>query len=577
MRSRFKTRLLVCFLFIALITLISSGMILAGTLKRHVEYNYEKQTVAELDNIKDILESNFLEIGEALENILNDKDILAPLEDAGSWTSKKAYNRLYEKLASFRNRFDFFLLDSNGSFVLSTENITYGFEAPVYWGALKQAGTHPDELIIGNTMGELIPKEEGIILAKCILKNEECAGYVVALINKEQIEEQLLGLYSADSEMALLDSFYDVIYASDASMFENLHAERILNTDVFENSKGDLYYYSEKLNYGDFCLMAGRRSIFSEGLRYSIYTAMAAVGAIAVLICLIVSGIVSEGLTNPLKNITEAMNRVKQGDFSVALNSDREDEFGQLSADFDDMTKALKVYIDLRTQNQKELSESNIAMMQAQLNPHFLYNTLDTIKWMAKANHVPQIATISSYLAKILRASINPDIFVKLADEMSLIDNYIEIQKIRFPDNFTYDAELPIELEDAIVPKLLLQPLVENAIVHGLKDRKYGHVFVNAYSKEQNLIIDVEDDGCGIDEEILTILNERDQEKLKGHLGFNNVDKIIRLHYGLNYGLHAQNLTSGGARITVELPLRYGEVAVENMKEQQIYDQNSGN
>ena len=148
--------------------------------------------------------------------------------------------------------------------------------------------------------------------------------------------------------------------------------------------------------------------------------------------------------------------------------------------DFDDMTKALKVYVELRSKQQEELSASNIAMMQAQLNPHFLYNTLDSIKWIGKANHIPELATLSSSLAKILRASISADIFVPLADEIKLVDYYVEIQKIRFSGKFSYDAEVPMELEDVIVPKLILQPIVENAIVHGLKEREDGYIFLNA-------------------------------------------------------------------------------------------------
>ena len=116
-----------------------------------------------------------------------------------------------------------------------------------------------------------------------------------------------------------------------------------------------------------------------------------------------------------------------------------------------------------------------------------------------------------------------------------------------------------MELEDAIIPKLILQPMVENAIVHGLKDRDGGHIFLNAYERENRLTVDIEDDGRGMSEGMLTVLNNRDRDKLKGHIGFYNVDTIIRLHYGLNYGLHAENLKDGGVRITMELPLKFGE------------------
>ena len=219
------------------------------------------------------------------------------------------------------------------------------------------------------------------------------------------------------------------------------------------------------------------------------------------------------------------------------------------------MARELKENIALQIRQQAELNDSNIAMMQAQLNPHFLYNTLDTIKWTAKSHHVPELATLASGLAKILRTSISEAKFVKLEEELNLVSAYMEIQKIRFDGNFSYDIEVPTELEDCIVPKLIVQPIVENAIIHGLKEREHGHIFVYVYEEEGKLYIDVSDDGCGIEEAVLALLRDRDRERLKGHIGFYNVDTILRLYYGEEYGLFAENLESGGARIRISLPV----------------------
>ena len=195
-------------------------------------------------------------------------------------------------------------------------------------------------------------------------------------------------------------------------------------------------------------------------------------------------------------------------------------------------------------------------MMQAQLNPHFLYNTLDTIKWVAKANHVPEQVTLASGLAKILRTSISEGKFIPLSEELKLVECYADIQKIRFNGNFTFDLEVPMELEDWIVPKLIVQPIVENAIIHGLAGREGGHVFLNAYEKEKQLCIEVTDDGCGMDAQIIEQLNTRDRDNLRGHIGFYNVDTIIRLYYGEGYGLHAELLPNGGTKVTMVLPER---------------------
>lgn len=565
MNLKFKNRLLICFISVAALTLIASGFIFVGTLKKWLIMQYTEQSGIQMDEIESSLNRAVSSIEETIDSMMRDETIAKVLDDPSGWEIKKANTRLYDKTEKTRKLAVYYLFDNAGSCVLSTATSDTTPDKPIYWGVFKQAGTHSEEFIVSNANGDIYNQDSKIIVIKSLTKNEDCIGYAMAIMTEETLTDIFEGMVSSDCEMAILDGFWEEVYSTDKTQFSGLHDRRFLN-DSFPESIEDSLYYFRKIELGDFTISICRNSLVTEGLQRSIYYAGFFVGLISLIICLVVSGVMTRNLLKPLNSITLAMNRVKQGDFSASIESKRRDEFGQLSRDFDDMTKALKVYIDLRTEAQKELSESNIAMMQAQLNPHFLYNTLDTIKWVAKANHVPELATLSSSLAKILRASISSDIFVKLSDEMELIENYIEIQKIRFPDNFSFDAELPIELEDAIVPKLILQPIVENAIVHGLKDRTHGHVFVNIYSERDRLIIDVEDDGRGMREEILNMLNERDREKLRGHIGFYNVDTIIRLHYGLNYGLHAQNLKTGGVKVTIELPVRFGEVASENRK-----------
>ena len=206
-------------------------------------------------------------------------------------------------------------------------------------------------------------------------------------------------------------------------------------------------------------------------------------------------------------------------------------------------------------------------MMQAQLNPHFLYNTLDTMKWVAKANHIPEIATMAAGLAKILRTSISKRQFIYLKEELELVNCYVDIQKIRFNDKFSYSAELEEGLEECVIPKLIIQPIVENSVLHGLKESEEGCIRVKITGKDGVLCIEVTDDGCGVPEERMDAINHRRQEQLVGHIGVSNVDTIIRLTYGEEYGIHLERLGGSGedesavhgTKVTLRLPVRYGE------------------
>ena len=318
------------------------------------------------------------------------------------------------------------------------------------------------------------------------------------------------------------------------------------DSEVFVASLGDTGLTSVLL----------RPEIFTGGLTGSMYSVLFLMTAFSFLLCLFVASRLSSHLSQPILLLNRAMEKVKKGNLDTRVQMERADEFGQLAASFDAMTAQLDQYMKEQVAQQKKLNEVQIAMMQAQLNPHFLYNTLDTMKWVAKANHIPEIATLSAKLAKIHRTSISSPQMITLKEEMELVDSYAEIQKIRFGGRFTFTSELPQELSGIFVPKLMIQPIVENAMIHGLADCDNGtiHVKVHRLEAQGLLCIEVTDDGCGISDEVLKCLNSRDREKLSGHIGFYNVDMVIRLHYGDGYGLQAERRQEGGTCVRILLP-----------------------
>lgn len=548
MKKSFKTSLFISFLALALIVLTVSGGFLISAVEQKIIYDYEKDSMQRLDNSEVVLKGFLNGISDTINLISNDEQIVSSVNETDSWLVRKAYNRLYSLTENVRGHAVFHLYDSNGKSVLSTSASEMPDNQSVYWGIFKEAYTHPDKIIIRNARYEVKRGDSVICMAKAIANDDECMGFVLSDISENDIKAILDEVSSGGNEMAILDKFSDEVYSSTGEAI------------VFDD---DFTYYAKKIDGYDFTILTGKRDVFSESLKKTMLYVIIVMAFVSLALSFFIARVFSNRLMEPLNEMTRAMEKIREGNLSVQMNSLRADEFGQLSRDFDDMTRALKVYVELREKQQHELSESSIAMMQAQLNPHFLYNTLDTIKWIAKANHIPELAVMSSSLAKILRASISPNTFVPLCSELKLIDSYIQIQEIRFPGEFSYDAEVPIELEDVIVPKLILQPIVENAIVHGLRDKEDGFIFLNVYEQNGHLMIDIEDNGWGMEEEMLENLNARDSEKLRGHIGFYNVATIIKLHYGLNYGVYAANLEDGGVRVTIELPIRRGE---ENVK-----------
>ena len=196
--------------------------------------------------------------------------------------------------------------------------------------------------------------------------------------------------------------------------------------------------------------------------------------------------------------------------------------------------------------------------MQAQINPHFLYNTLDSIIWMAETQD-SNIVPMTEALAKLFRISLNKgNEEILLKKELEHVNNYLIIQSMRYADKFTYDIQTEDHVENCHVIKLIIQPIVENCIYHGIKKKRgSGHISIRAFRQEKNLIIKVSDDGCGMTEEIRSkiLSDEIEPENISGSgIGVRNVNERIQLRFGKEYGISYESEEGKGTTVTYVLP-----------------------
>ena len=558
----FKRELIVCFFTIALVPLVITCCFLIQIFKETISRDYEKRVTTQISEIKMAVVQLYDQFQGVTDEICQDELIVQGINKTDSWEKKKVYTELYEVTKNYRDITFFQIYNNEGICQYTTSSTEQVRELPVYWGILKVANAHGDKLIIRNvseydTSGNVLL--QGVQAIRDYQDN--LLGYVVFNMSEEHFERVLQGSYESQNSIAILDSFWEEVYstrtARENTIAQTLRSRRMAGESLKQESDNLNFYISTIADIGLY-IVVGREPVFTTDITATMFSVILIMALICLILSMILADRMSNYLTYPIKNLTFAMHDAESGNLDQSIVIDRSDEFGALSTSFNTMTKKLKEYMKLQVQHQKELNEANIAMMQAQLNPHFLYNTLDTIKWVAKANHVPELAKLSSSLAKILRSSISSKQFILLSEELKMVEYYIYIQKVRFDGTFTFDMEVPYELEDCIVPKLILQPIVENAIIHGLANREDGHIFLNAYEREGKLSIEVSDDGCGMGQELLDRLNSREREQLKDHIGFYNVDTIISLYYGEMYGLHAETLSSGGTKITVTIPINRG-------------------
>ncbi len=294
------------------------------------------------------------------------------------------------------------------------------------------------------------------------------------------------------------------------------------------------------------------------------------VGVLLMGVCLTV--FISGRLTQPLRELRHAMARAGQGNLDANVGVHREDEIARLARAYNEMLADTKRYIQQHEENQRRQKELELKTLQYQINPHFLYNTLDSIHMMARRSGNGEISQMVLSLSALFRLSLagGRDI-VTLEDELKYITYYLQIQHIRFQEEFRWQIDVPDELLPCRVMKFLLQPLVENSLTHGLRGgNEDGCIRVTARREQDQLVICVKDNGIGMTEQQLNDLRIRiertGEDDLKnpfaGGVGVRNVHQRLLLFYGK--GLDIQSDWEEGTTITITIPF----LATQQQKEE---------
>ena len=267
-------------------------------------------------------------------------------------------------------------------------------------------------------------------------------------------------------------------------------------------------------------------------------------------------------ITNPILELAGTMQKVQNGNFNIvnSLNPSKiyEDEVGILYRNFKTMIQRIDELIQENYAKQLLIKETEFKALQSQINPHFLYNTLESINWLAIINKQKQISSMVEALGNLMRNSIDfKEDIITVEEELEIVNSYLTIQKYRFDDRLEFQLGVPSHFMKCRIPKLILQPLLENSFKHAVETSVYTSVIkLEAYQEEDKLFIRVEDNGPGIDPLILEKVKEGKVKPKGSGIGLNNIDNRIKLFTGEEYGLRIENLLGKGTAITVVLPFQ---------------------
>ena len=276
---------------------------------------------------------------------------------------------------------------------------------------------------------------------------------------------------------------------------------------------------------------------------------------IAIIVAAIVAVLISTSITNPVKKLEKTMHKVEQGDLTIQADTGLKNEIGHLSRSFNSMIVKLRQLMQSIVRNEEEKRRSEILALQAQINPHFLYNTLDTIIWMSASGKNDQVVEVTSALAHLFQTSLSQsDSLVELDVEIQNIESYLTIQKMRYKDKLSFRIAVPPQVRGLMTPKLILQPIVENAVYHGVKQNANGgSIEIGATLEDGELTLVVQDDGVGMTQEQIDHIFDPRADDSRG-IGVRNVHNRIKLVFGEQYGLSYQSAQGAGTRAAIRIP-----------------------
>ena len=297
-------------------------------------------------------------------------------------------------------------------------------------------------------------------------------------------------------------------------------------------------------------------SVFSEGQQVLLNTAVLYLlfVALACVTALLLSG----SLAKRLSLVVEKINQNREKNLVPFQDNSDKDEIGQLVFNYNAMVGRINQLIEEQTETAEKLKVSEVRALQAQINPHFLYNMLDMINWLAQSGKQREVSLAVQTLSKFYKLTLSKkNITTSIREELRHVELYVKLQNMRYEDTISFLIDVPDEILDFEIPKLILQPIVENSIQHGIfeKDSKKGTIVIMAWMDGADIIFVVSDDGVGILPEKLPFILDGTYEDGKGsNIGIYNTHLRLQLLYGREYGLCYESTPGRGTEVQVRLP-----------------------
>ena len=576
-----KIRILVFFLAIIFIPIITLGLFSNTIYSRSIEKNANKHTTQMLNQIQNSIEYYLQSVDNIMYYIAQTPEVVAYLENDN--TSDALEIRVRELLNVYTEanpEISGILIVNQHDKYLSNELTKNSRDPLIYedWYQKAMEHTHISHYQskpIGRNVDTYsdYSADEVISISRTMRhpKTHEIMGIILIDMKLNKFEEIIKSSNMGQKGFFyILDKNGDIVYSPINPIIYRINNEwfkeksnllvKSINHEMFEIIRQT----STKNGWqviGVFSIQEILEDVFN------MQTFAVVISFITFFMAILVAVFFTNTIVTPIKELTSLMRRAEQGDLEVSFeNHHYKDEIGELGHSFNRMLKEIKQLIEMVYTEQRNKRKADLEVLQAQIKPHFLYNTLDTIQWMASDYGAKDIVEIVGALTKLFRIGLSKGKeVITVAEEIEHIKSYMVIQKARYEDKLEYEIICDEELKACSILKLTAQPIVENAIYHGIKQKRgAGKIDITFLKAKEKIKILIKDNGAGIDEEkleeIRTMLDNENIRQVNSQsgsgYGIGNVNTRIKMTYGSEYGLEYFSKAGEGTLVQIILPLQ---------------------